>query len=177
MCVYIYVWSPSVATGGNLHYLFDDVLILVTIYILPDISYRFKNIQQQQKITERVWDMHFTPLLHIFSESHFYKRVWYLYIRLIPGKRIQRTGIKIKSFFQEPCVFYGSCLSWKSDEGSSTERGHLMRLLSSEMRSSALKLSLEYLKVKCHTRGYSEGRFILPPKRPAFWMIEQIFNG
>lgn len=88
--------------------------------------------------------MHFTPLLHIFSESHFYKCVWYLYIRLIPGKRIQRTGIKIKSFFQEPCVFYGSCLSWKSDEGSSTERGHLMRLLSSEMRSSALKLSLEY---------------------------------
>lgn len=105
--------------------------------------------------------------------------MWYLYIRLIPGKQNQRTGITIKKklFFKNPVSFYGSFLSWKSDKGDSTEAGHLMRLLSTVMRSSALKLSLEYFNVKCHTRGYSEDRFILPPKHPAFWMMEQIFNG
>lgn len=44
-----------------------------------------------------------------FSKSHFYKCVWYLYIRLIPGKQNQinsRTGIQIKKAFFKNIVSF-----------------------------------------------------------------------
>lgn len=120
------------------------------------------------------------PYRGTFSKSHFYKCVWYLYIRLIPGKQNQinsRTGIQIKkSFFQEHCVFYCSFLPWRSDKGQrwTTELGRLERLLSTAMRSSALTVSLDYLNVKCHTRGCTEDSFSLLNVRLSGWCTSSL---